>query len=418
MRTVVFVRIALGSSVAAALLVSCAGSQSAFGPTAGLKGVPNWVSGNLARNYSVLFSFDNSDGASPRSDLLDVNGTLYGTTWTGGGGANCPDSDGCGTVFSVTKAGKQTVLYEFLGGEDGAAPNGDLINVNGVLYGTTQWGGFCKASSSGCGTVFSITTAGTHKVLYRFAGKRDGDGPSGRLLNMNGTLYGTTVAGGRWRSGGTVFSVTTAGKERVIAILDRKNGIAPSPLVNVNGTLYGTEYDLGPNGNGTVFSVTLAGKVSVLHSFTGPPDGAFPIGGLLDVNGTLYGTTSSGGASGCRSSGYNCGTVFSITTAGNERVLYRFGSSPNDGGDPNARLLGVAGMLYGTTISGGTYGGGTVFSVTTAGKETVLHSFGAPHANDGYAPLASVTNAKSMLYGTTTSGGGKQNSGVVFSLKF
>jgi uncharacterized repeat protein (TIGR03803 family) len=409
-------RLALTTS-AALLFSGCGGSQSQ------LNGIPGMNAGarragSLPSKYAMLFSFDNGDGASPLAGLLNVNGTLYGTTSTGGAGTNCPDSDGCGTVFSVTAGGKERVLYKFLGGPDGAKPNGNLIDINGTLYGTTSYGGVCNNSSLGCGTVFSVTTGGKEKVLYRFAGHPDGESPTGRLINVNGTLYGTTSAGGNHNWGdrnGTVFSVTIAGKERVLYSFGPKDGIEPSPLADVNGTLYGTMYLGGAANSGTVFSVTLAGKEQVLYSFAGPPDGALPTGSLINVNGTLYGTTSSGGAQGCISSSSTCGTVFRITTAGNEHVLYRFAGGPDDGSDPNGRLLSVGGILYGTTTDGGTHGSGAVFTITTAGRERVLYSFGDHHRHDGGTPLAGLTDVKSRLYGTTY-GGGDYRVGTVFAL--
>jgi uncharacterized repeat protein (TIGR03803 family) len=394
MRISGFSRYALCAITAASLLSACGGSQPPIGVplSEALRGSMSNARG-VARSYVTLFSFDNSDGASPFAGLLNVNGTLYGTTYYGG-------TQGDGTVFSIAPSGQETVLHSFAGGHDGANPGGSLINVNGMLYGTTSWGGVCTRNSRGCGTVFRVTTDGKEKVLYNFVGHDDGSNPTGRLVNVNGTLYSTTDAGGFRRSGGTVFSVTTAGKERVLHIFEPKNGIEPSPLTNVNGTLYGTMYD---NGYGTVFSVTLTGKARVLYKFAGPPDGALPTGGLLNVNGTLYGTTSSGGQQGCNSSSSNCGTVYRITTAGKEQVLYRFRGGPTDGGDPNGRLLSVGGVFYGTTTAGGMHG--TVFTVTTAGKERVLHNFGDHHPHDGRAPLAGLVDVDGTLYGTTSLGG-------------
>ena len=77
-------------------------------------------------------------------------------------------------------------------------------------------------------------------------------------------------------------------------------------MINVGGTLYGTTADGGANGKGTVFSVTKSGKESVVYSFAGGSDGAIPTAGLVNVRGTLYGTTADGGGPN------NYGTVFSI----------------------------------------------------------------------------------------------------------
>jgi uncharacterized repeat protein (TIGR03803 family) len=239
--------------------------------------------------------------------LTNVNGTLYGVTDDLG-------VDGYGTVFSVTTTGEKKVLYSFGGGSGGADPLAGLTNVNGTLYGTTYSGG-SGCLSYGCGTVFSVTTTGTEKVLYSFSGASDGDGtePFASLTNVNGTLYGTT-AGGGVNGNGTVFSVTVAGEERVLyGFAGGSDGVQPwAALINVKGTLYGTTVGGGVNGYGTIFSVTTTGAERVRYSFDSGSDGAYPYAGLIKVNSTLYGTTSQGGGSGCSHSA-GCGSVFAFT---------------------------------------------------------------------------------------------------------
>jgi len=168
----------------------------------------------------VLYKFAGrpADGGYPQGDLIDVNGTLYGTTAFGGSSSGCGSIITCGTVFSVTTAGKEKVLYSFTGGSDGATPLAGLINVNGTLYGTTAFGGgsvFCDGGI-GCGTIFSVTTTGAEQVLHTFAGgSADGANPLADLIDVKGTLYGTTECGGPkcGQSGslhgcGTVFALT------------------------------------------------------------------------------------------------------------------------------------------------------------------------------------------------------------------
>jgi uncharacterized repeat protein (TIGR03803 family) len=205
--------------------------------------------------------------------LIDVNGTLYGTTEIGGVYSTNYCGLGCGTVFAITPSGTEKVLHSFGNGKDGTYPLSGLVEVNGSLYGTTRGGGSgpCSRYVLGCGTVFSITAGGKEKVLYSFVGGVDGDGPEAALLNVNGTLYGTTAFGG-------------------------VNGSGCSTL-----------------GCGTVFSITLSGHETVLYNFKGTPDGSEPISGLSYVKGKLYGTTSNGGRSGSGCRGRGCGTVFSIT---------------------------------------------------------------------------------------------------------
>ncbi len=313
---------------------------------------------STAGTEHVLYSFGSTDdGAHPDASLLDVNGTLYGTTYYGG--AYLTGEGGRGTVFSLTTAGEERVLHSFGSGSDGLTPQASLIRVHGKLYGTTGVGGVPN-----WGTVFSISTAGAERVLYSFTGFSGGI-PEAALIDVNGTFYGTTAFGGAYGEGGggdgTVFTVTKAGTEQVLhSFGNGVDGIEPAAnLIDVKGTLYGTTlsgglYDSG-GGGGTVFSITTTGTERVLHDFGNGADGEFPSASLLDVNGTLYGTTQYGGT-------HHKGTVFSISTTGEEHVLHNFDGRP-DGKEPTASLIDVNGTLYGTTYAGGAYGYGTVFAL-------------------------------------------------------
>ena len=148
------------------------------------------------------------------------------------------------------------------------------------------------------------------RVLYSFKGGKDGKSPYGNLIDVKGTLYGTTTGGGSSGSGacdcGAVFAITPAGKERLLVGFNNTNGNQPEAgLTNVKGTLYGTTLLGGANGLGTVFSVTRSGAEKVLYSFAGGTDGTDPAAGLLYVSGALYGTASSGGS--------GDGTVFKLS---------------------------------------------------------------------------------------------------------
>jgi uncharacterized repeat protein (TIGR03803 family) len=370
--------------------------------------------------YRALYSFKGffGDGAEPDAGLLDVNGTLYGTTVSGGASCSGGGNPRCGTVFSITSSGKETELHRFGGGsKDGKLPMAGLINVNGTLYGTTSNGGADCEKAGGCGTVFSITTSGTETVLYSFNSKY-GYNPQAGLVNVNGTLYGTTVSGGS-SNNGTVFAIKKSGTQRVLHSFGGSgDGEEPlAGLLNVNGMLYGTTFQGGANGQGIVFSITTSGKETVLHSF-GPfgstGDGYRPEAGLISVKGALYGTTVQGGEHGV-------GTVFTITPSGAESVLHSFAGGKRDGDYPDAGLLNVNDTLYGTTFRGGAHcwgssesGCGTIFSITTSGTEAVLYSFGG-YPDDGALPGAGLINVKGTLYGTTEVGGASGR-GMVFSL--
>jgi uncharacterized repeat protein (TIGR03803 family) len=158
-------------------------------------------------------------------------------------------------------------------------------------------------------------------------------------------------------------------------------------------------------------------KETVVYSFGAvADDGVGPQDGLIsDRSGNLYGTTIIGGA-------FNKGTVFRLAPDGAETVVYSFAGAPNDGDEPNAALaIDSKGMLYGTTIAGGTAGKGVVFQFDPAlGQEQILHSFCQTDCSDGSSPIAPVTvGKKGVLYGTTTIGGlgaAQANSGVAFRL--
>jgi uncharacterized repeat protein (TIGR03803 family) len=376
----------------------------------------------LSASYQQLYRFHPPfDGTRPVAGLLDVNGTLYGTT--SGGGLRAK-----GTIYRITTSGAHKALYRFRGGSDGLDPQSSgLLDVNGTLYGMTEFGGGgsgCYATSHiGCGTVYSVSTSGTEKVMHAFQGGSDGALPeSAGLIDVNGTLYGTTAGGGNQSCDygcGTVFSVTTNGDETVLHSFagGGSDGAFPfASLVAVNGTLYGTTYEGGTYGRGTVFSISTSGKEKLLFSFAGGSDGMSPGAGLINVSGTLYGTTEFGGGAGCKSSHTTrsgCGTVFSVTTSGQETVLYRFGGG-SDGYDPEVPLIDVNGTLYGTTNFGGAYGPGTVFSISASGKEKVLHSFAG--GSDGAGPYGGLIDVNGTLYGTTEFGGGTHRHGTVFAL--
>ena len=90
---------------------------------------------------------------------------------------------------------------------DGLAPDAGLIDVKGTLYGTTTGGGGSSNCSGGCGTIFSIATSGKEKILHSFGGSTDGATPIGRLTKMGSALYGTTSAGGA-SNNGSVFELS------------------------------------------------------------------------------------------------------------------------------------------------------------------------------------------------------------------
>ncbi|HVR47306.1 MAG TPA: choice-of-anchor tandem repeat GloVer-containing protein [Candidatus Binatia bacterium] len=413
----------------AATLAACGGALNPAAPNLAASSARSHAFGAqnpAVSGYKQLYIFKGTpDGASPYSGFIALNGTLYGTTLNGSknycsqscGSNNC--YLGCGTVFSVSSTGKESIVYNFKGnfnsGSDGSWPFAGLTMLGGTMYGV--------ASSAGAhqhGAVFTVNGAGSESVIYSFAGGNDGEVAEAPVIAFRGKLYGTTVYGGGTGCGGagcgTVYSVTTGGSESVLYSF--KGGSdgqrAYAPVTEVDGKLYGATLEggqgCGSTGCGTIFSMTLTGKERVIYRFGGTSDGAYP-NGLTAVSDVLYGTTEGGGT---RSSG----TFFSITPSGTLKTLYNFTDIP-DGNLPGATLIHSKGAFYGTTVGGGTTGNGTVFKVTPGGTETVLHSFAA--GNDGSDAQGPVYLFNRWLYGTTTKGGGTgcggNGCGTVFKVK-
>ncbi len=382
--------------------------------------------GASANGYKLLYAFKGTpDGASPFGGLVAVNGVLYGTTLNGSSNY-CSQScsnycyRGCGTVFSITTSGSEHVIYDFRGNfnsaHDGSWPFAGLTPMNGSLYGTAA-----SAGAHGDGAVYSVDTAGTEHVVYSFAGGNDGISPEAGVIAFKSKLYGTTVAGGGKGCGGSgcgaVYRVTASGKESALyGLRGGDDGYrAFAPVAALKGRFYGATLQgggtgCGGSGCGTIFDVTSRGKEHVIYRFAGTADGAYP-NGLTAVNGVLYGTTEGGGTR-------NSGTFFSVTTGGTLTTLYNFQDIP-DGNLPGATLIFHKGKFYGTTVGGGTSGNGTVFSITPSGGERVLHSFIG--GSDGADPQAPVYLLSKILYGTTAEGGGTgcdgNGCGTVFRVK-
>jgi len=308
---------------------------------------------------------------------------------------------------STTEAQTEQVLYRFAGQPDGENPSGSLVmDAKGNVYGTTNAGGEGR-----WGSVFSISKTGQEKVLYSFTGGQDGFGPAVGLLRSKGELYGTAISGGV-NSFGTVFRLTPTGKETTLASFSSSDGggYPEGRLIQDKaGNLYGTNSGFnGGYGNGAVFKVSPTGTKSILYTFAGGTDGMVPYGGLIqDNNGNFYGTTYRGGGASDR------GTIYRLTSDGQEAVLYSF-TGGADGSLPAAELVrDTQGNLYGTTTGGGTEGNGTIFELTTDGREMVLHNF---NGRDGYYPIANlIRDTQGNLYGTTEFGG-RRGLGTVFEL--
>jgi len=332
---------------------------------------------NAHRKETILHSFWGGDGLQPWTNLIrDPSGNFYGTTYDGGALEKGQCRHGCGTVFKLDAKGKVTVLHAFSGGSGGTQPQDGLVrDKSGNLYGTTTAGGETSCDyGNGCGMVFRIGRNGKFTVLHAFSGSQDGARPWTELIqDTSGSFYGVTEGG-------------------------------------------------GSSGYGTVFKIDSAGHETVLYSFTGAASGEYPVGQLArDAAGNLYGATNGGGDSSC----YFCGVVFELDTAGSETVLHTFTGNP-DGAFPYSGVIRDSeGNLYGTTYAGGGSSGcyglgcGSVFKADANGHETVLHGFtGGSDGDISFAPL--ILDKAGNLYGVAAGGGDQTcpgGCGVVFKIK-
>jgi uncharacterized repeat protein (TIGR03803 family) len=266
------------------------------------------------------FAGQPTDGGFPEGALVQgPDGNLYGTTQSGG-------AHNFGTAFKISPGGTFTLLHSFDDSE-GASPNGGLLTVLSgyYYYGTSRAGGIVSAScpNSTCGTLFKVYPSGTFAFLHSFDGT-DGASPfAGLAQGTDGKFYGTTHSGGA-NNGGTVFKFAVGG--HVLTTLHSfvgspTDGDAPeSGLVQAtDGSFYGTTTSGGANcgasGCGTVFKITPTGTLTTLYSFcaqTGCADGELPNGGVVQgTDGNFYGTTAGGGTSNaCGTIG--CGTIFRL----------------------------------------------------------------------------------------------------------
>jgi uncharacterized repeat protein (TIGR03803 family) len=390
-----------------------------------------------AQAFSELYNFQGTpDGETPYGGVVaDSTGAFYGTTSVGG--TNSCGGNGCGTVYKLV-GGKENWVYSFKGyPSDGETPGyiSLVTDGKGNFYGTTAYGGNgpCELSgvAVGCGTIFSITSAGVETVLYNFQwGPSDGAGPNSPLIldTATGVLYGTTEGGGNLVEAcmqgagcGTIFSFTIASKKEKVLykfctnLTSCPDGAGPSGvLVHDTTSIYGTTAGGGAQLDGTVYKFAVAGaKESVLYNFctaANCTDGEGPMGGLAinTKTATLYGTTVSGGTAICGGDGTPGGTLFQITTAGKSfTVLHNFPTPANDGCGPWGTVtMDTAGNLYGTTFLGGSGGVplGTVYEYSASGQESVLYNFDGINGI-GSAPLDTLLFAKGSLYGTASAGG-------------
>lgn len=331
--------------------------------------------------FTNLYSFNGLSNGEEPAGLILSGSTLFGVST---GNYKYP-SYGNGKVFSLSTDGTVfTPIYSFTNGTDGANPSSGLVLHGNALFGTAGDG-----AKYGFGTIFMVYTNGTGFTnLHNFSvtsvlsqTNSDGSNPYAGLVLSGNTLFGTTAFGGP-NGAGTVFAINTDGtgftnlhnfSSRTLnnnGVWVNQDGLYAQQTMLLSGyTLYGTTDEGGTNGNGTIFRINTDGTgFTTLHTFglgLGSDinnltniDGADPTALILSGN-RLLGVAGEGGTNAV-------GTIFALNTDGSDfAVLYTCSLSNNNGAQPWSGLNIIGDTFYASTFDGGTYGGGTIFDLTT-----------------------------------------------------
>ena len=393
----------------------------------------NWAT---AQTFAILHNFTNgSDGSQPYAPLLLSGNTLYGAAVIGGNSDNgiifAINTDGTNftNLYSFTATSSP-----YFTNSDGAFPEGTLILSGNTLYGTANQGGIYGYGTVFSFNTDGTSFTNLHSFTACSGNLTNSDGayPTAGLILSGNTLYGTAQYGGT-NGNGTVFSVNTDGKSFTnlhtftatpdsFSNTNRDGALPTGGLVLLGSTLYGTAIRGGTNGYGTVFGVNINGTgFRTVHNFSnGAPNGQYsftnsdatqPQAGLILSGNILHGTALGGGTNGF-------GTVFAVNTNGTGFVtLYNFSTGTqnalnyptnSDGAYPYASLILLGSTLYGTATQGGTNGTGTVFAINTNGPgfaNLLSFSMGVINVQNnitnsvGVSPSAGLILSGNTLYG-------------------
>jgi uncharacterized repeat protein (TIGR03803 family) len=394
------------------MLAACGGGGGTSGymttatssPPAGASGSSSAAGATL----TALYSFPSGKGptASAGGVVQASDGNLYG-------------SGGQSDLFRLSLGGAETD-EPFNFGSALAAPGlpaaltGPLVlGQGGMLYATV---GCYGTSGNGdfVGAVFSSDLSGNAVLLYtnnfEAGDSCDFPPPVDLISAPNGTLYFFNDYVG---DGGEIDGLTPSTQFGQFTF--RGQGIGSGAnMIGSDGNLYGVTQSGGTYGHGIFYTLTTitsgTGQAQILYSFGATGNDASkptqaPVQGL---DGNFYGTSAGGSITpGCPA---GCGAVYRITPAGDETVLYSFGTNPADQASPMCSpgplTLGSDGNFYGTYCS-------VIFQIKPQGQETVLHTLTAA---DGQQIANSLLQANDgNFYGVTTTGG-ENNAGTVFKL--
>jgi uncharacterized repeat protein (TIGR03803 family) len=310
------------------------------------------------------------------------------------------------SVVPVSAAGTRlTTAYAFDGGTNGGVPNGLSVSTNGTIFGSTQNGG-----ANAAGTLFMLTS--TSVVTLAPFSAAEGSSPHGPpFIDAAGNLFGSTTSGGAGSAGALYEFLAGPGLQNIFSFSGVPDAAHPMGglILGSDGNLYGTAQDGGAAGYGAVYRFDTNHLFSRVYSFTNGADGANPNTALtLGADGMLYGLTDAG-ANGQ-------GNIFSLSPAGALSTIYTLANT-TDGSYPVGPIFqGYDGTLFFSLrfakLGGYTFPGG-VFYVTTNGSFGAIYIFNPPFGDGQYPAAGVIESSDGNLYGTTEYGGTSGN-GTIF----
>ncbi len=358
--------------------------------------ITTWLGPTLAATITRFIPFTATTGGDPLAPLLEASdGNFYGTTAQGG-----DDGLGCtqpcnGTVFKLTKQGQLTVLHTFAY-ESSAAPYGNGSEPEGGLVeGPDGWlygTTYMGGVPHSNGIVYKISKGGQFQKLYDFCSTT----PCSDGANPQGSLA--------FGADGYLYGVTTSPIINPYLFRISTSG-AYTPLFGLyntglgtpsNGLILGSDRNLYGLAAGGVFEITRGGALQIVHLF-GTGEGFYGTGPLIEgVDGRLYGATYQGGAA-------NVGIIFALDRDGNNYKKVLELTTAAEGQRPNGVMQTADQNLWDTTTGGGTQSGGMVFSVNTSGTLLQSASFTVDTGKLVMGSLVQASDGK--LYGTASSSG-------------
>jgi uncharacterized repeat protein (TIGR03803 family) len=395
------------TAVSAGGSVGATGNSSSSSGASGSSGGVGSSSSGAAATLTVLYSFPSGKGptASAGGVVQASDGNLYGSGGQSGLFRLSLDGDETDESFNFGAALAEPGLPSALTGPL-VLGQGDMLLDTVGCFGT-------QGNGDAVGAVISSDISGNAVFLYTNdyepGDSCDFSPPVDLVSAPNGALY---FFNDYFGDAGEVDGLTPS--TQFAPITFRGQGAAGANTIGSDGNLYGVSQSGGSDGNGffyTLATITGVSQAQILYSFGATPNDASkptqaPAQGL---DGAFYGASAGGASTPSCPSG--CGAVFRITPAGDESVLYSFGTNPADQAtpmcSPGPLTLGGDGNFYGTYCS-------VIFQITSEGQETILHTMSAAEGQTFANRMLQASDGN--FYGVTTTGGAN-NAGTVFKLQ-